>query len=427
MIRRLLPTLLLALAVAASPLPAPAGALAAPRPVTHGGQRTAAPADDPPSPTTDAISRAQAEADHAATAESAIEAQLTGARTELDQAGRIAEQAVEAYDGARVRLDKAQATALEATAHGSAAEAARAAAAEDAARLAAAMYRSGGVPELSAINALLGTPGPQAAGVQAEAVGQAGNSTRQILDAATSSAAAAAEAGRAARSAAAEATRAADAVEHTKAEAQARVTAQQARVTALAGRREGLLAALAQARHTTVELARQRQEASEALAARQAEKAAKATAAAAVARPAAPPAPAVTDDDRPRNGAAWTERGARAAIAFARSKLGLPYVWGGEGPRGYDCSGLTMLAWAQGGKHLTHFAADQYAESTPVAYRDLRPGDLVFWSHTGKAADIHHVAVYVGDDQIIEAPHTGAVIKQASLWIMGPPDFYARP
>ncbi|MGW4651708.1 C40 family peptidase, partial [Kitasatospora sp. NPDC004289] len=123
----------------------------------------------------------------------------------------------------------------------------------------------------------------------------------------------------------------------------------------------------------------------------------------------------------------WSADGAAAAIAFARSKIGLPYIWGGEGPAGYDCSGLTMMAWRRAGKSLTHFAADQYAESTPVSYAQLRPGDLVFWTDTGRARDIHHVAIYIGDDQMIEAPRPGTAIKQASLWIMGRPDFYGRP
>ncbi|WP_344333823.1 C40 family peptidase, partial [Kitasatospora putterlickiae] len=154
-------------------------------------------------------------------------------------------------------------------------------------------------------------------------------------------------------------------------------------------------------------------------AAERAAEAAERAAAVKAAPPAATPAP---PPPRP-----WTAEGAAEAIAFARTKIGLPYVWGGEGPGGYDCSGLTMMAWRQGGKRLNHFAADQYAQSTPVSYRQLRPGDLVFWSTTGRAADIHHVGLYIGDDQMIEAPRAGMPIKQASLWIMGTPDFYARP
>ncbi|MEE1826276.1 NlpC/P60 family protein, partial [Streptomyces sp. BE20] len=108
-------------------------------------------------------------------------------------------------------------------------------------------------------------------------------------------------------------------------------------------------------------------------------------------------------------------------------RIGLPYVWGGEGPGGYDCSGMTMMDWRQGGKRLNHFAAVQYAQSSPITYRQLRPGDLVFWSSNGRAADIHNVGLYIGDDQMSEAPRPGTRSKQASLWILGTPDVSARP
>ncbi|MEY9944333.1 C40 family peptidase [Kitasatospora sp. GAS1066B] len=406
--RRLLTAVLLTLTALAGLLAAPAPSLA----------------DDPPHPSTDTIAGARAEADRRAAAVGAIEARLTGARNELEQAGRIAEQAVEAYDGAQVKLAKARAAATDAGNRAAAAEAARAAAAEDAAGLAAASYRLGTSPELAALNDLLNAQGPHEATEQAAAVGAAGRSTRQILDAATATAKAATEAVGAARAATDQAQRAATAVDQARKRAQSRLAVQQGQVTELGKRRERLLAELAAARDTTVDLERQRQSAVEAIAAQQAEAAAKAAAQAAAeaaARPSVAPAPPV-DGSAP-----WSQAGAQAALDFARGKLGLPYIWGGEGPDGYDCSGLTMLAWRQGGKQLTHFAADQYAESTPVTYDQLRPGDLVFWTQTGRAADIHHVALYIGDDQIIEAPRTGTAIKQASLWIMGTPDFYARP
>ncbi|MFC5911532.1 C40 family peptidase, partial [Streptacidiphilus monticola] len=111
----------------------------------------------------------------------------------------------------------------------------------------------------------------------------------------------------------------------------------------------------------------------------------------------------------------------------AEAQVGDAYVWGGAGPDSFDCSGLTMRAWQRAGVALPHYAADQYAESTPLTYRQLRPGDLVFWSHDGSPAGIYHVALYIGDDRMIEAPRTGDVVKVASLWIMGTPDFYARP
>ncbi|BFV58503.1 hypothetical protein KCMC57_up36070 [Kitasatospora sp. CMC57] len=413
MARRILPTLLLTLSGLFGLLPVAGAAPAAPG--------IAAPADDP-YPTSDDIAAAQAEEAARATDAAAIEARLSAAQADLERSGREAEQAVEAYNGAQARLTRARAEAARTGAEAAVAAAARVAAAERAAELAAETYRQGVSPQLSALDALLGADGPRAISAQAAALGMVGTRTKGILDTATATAAEAARTAEAAGAAEAEAVRAADAVRLAKERAEARLAAQQTQVTEIAARREQLLAALAAARNTTLDLERQRREALEAVAARQAEEAARAAAAAEAAAAAAarPSADSATESS-------WSAGGAQAAIAFARSKIGLPYIWGGEGPAGYDCSGLTMMAWRRAGKNLTHFAADQYAESTPVSYAQLRPGDLVFWTDTGRARDIHHVALYVGDDQMIEAPRPGMAIKQASLWIMGRPDFYARP
>ncbi|MFJ2865041.1 C40 family peptidase [Kitasatospora sp. NPDC087314] len=413
MARRLLPTLLLSLTALLGLLPAAQAAPADPEPTTGPAR------PDDPYPTAEEIDRARAEADRTAASVTAIEAGLTAARAELDRAGRSAEQAVEAYNGAQLALARARTEEAAAGRRATAAEAERSEAAADAAQLAAETYRQGAGAELSALNALLGARGPREAGDRAAVVGVASERTRQILDAATSTAAAATRAAAAARTATEAAEKAATEVGAAKTRAEARLAAQQGAVVAADRRREQLLTDLAAARHTTVDLERRRSEALEATAVREAEAAAeKAAAAEAAAKDtqAAPPA------DRP-----WSAEGAAAAIAFARSKIGLPYIWGGEGPAGYDCSGLTMMAWQEGGRQLNHFAADQYAQSTPISYRQLRPGDLVFWTGTGRAADIYHVGLYIGDDQMIEAPRVGMPVKQASLWIMGTPDFYARP
>jgi cell wall-associated NlpC family hydrolase len=100
-------------------------------------------------------------------------------------------------------------------------------------------------------------------------------------------------------------------------------------------------------------------------------------------------------------------------VAIAQRYLGVPYVWGGASPSGFDCSGLTMYCYAQIGIPMSHGATDQQRQSTPVALSDLRPGDLVFF---GNASYSHHVAIYAGGGSVIEAPHTGDVVRYGSLY-----------
>ena len=97
---------------------------------------------------------------------------------------------------------------------------------------------------------------------------------------------------------------------------------------------------------------------------------------------------------------------AGAAVAEAYNKLGDAYVWGAAGPSTFDCSGLTMWAWARGGVSLPHSAADQYNVIQHVAQADTQPGDLVFFG-----SPIHHVGIYIGGGRMISAPHTGDVVK----------------
>jgi cell wall-associated NlpC family hydrolase len=90
------------------------------------------------------------------------------------------------------------------------------------------------------------------------------------------------------------------------------------------------------------------------------------------------------------------------AVRFAYSQLGKVYKWAAEGPDAYDCSGLTMAAWRSVGVNLPHNAARQYRTVRRVDRAQLRPGDLVFYYR-----DIHHVAMYIGDGRVIEAPQAG--------------------
>jgi cell wall-associated NlpC family hydrolase len=106
---------------------------------------------------------------------------------------------------------------------------------------------------------------------------------------------------------------------------------------------------------------------------------------------------------------------AAAAIAFAESKLGLWYEWGGTGDPSYDCSGLVQASWRAAGVQLPRVTWDQLAVGRPVqpALQDLRPGDLIFYL-AGE-----HVAMYVGNGLVIHAPTTGQRI-QYGRWDMMP-------
>jgi cell wall-associated NlpC family hydrolase len=98
-------------------------------------------------------------------------------------------------------------------------------------------------------------------------------------------------------------------------------------------------------------------------------------------------------------------------IAFAEAQVGKSYSWGAAGPYSYDCSGLTMTAYAQIGVHLPHSSAEQYNYGTHVAYSDLQPGDLIFLY-----SPIGHVELYVGHDLAVSAanPATGIVYVHPS-------------
>jgi len=96
-------------------------------------------------------------------------------------------------------------------------------------------------------------------------------------------------------------------------------------------------------------------------------------------------------------------------VGVAMHYLGVPYVWGGSTPHGFDCSGLVMYAFAQVGISLPHSSYAQFAMGTPVSIGQLEPGDLVFF------AGASHVGIYIGGGQFVHAPHTGDVVKISSL------------
>jgi peptidoglycan DL-endopeptidase CwlO len=103
--------------------------------------------------------------------------------------------------------------------------------------------------------------------------------------------------------------------------------------------------------------------------------------------------------------------GAAAAVRAAASQIGKPYRWGAAGPDSYDCSGLTMWAWAHGGVSLPHSSRAQYASLPKVPLSQLAPGDLIF-----RGSPIHHVSIYAGGGRVITAPQTGETVRYQSAF-----------
>ena len=112
------------------------------------------------------------------------------------------------------------------------------------------------------------------------------------------------------------------------------------------------------------------------------------------------PAPPVSSGGSARNAQA-----ARIAMQY----LGVPYVWGGATPSGFDCSGLAMYAYAKVGVSMGHYTGAIYAAFPKVAYSDLQPGDMVFFSGLG------HMGIYIGGGMMVHAPHTGDVVRVAPI------------
>jgi cell wall-associated NlpC family hydrolase len=113
---------------------------------------------------------------------------------------------------------------------------------------------------------------------------------------------------------------------------------------------------------------------------------------------------------------------ANAAIRAGLIKVGSPYVWAAGGPSAFDCSGFTQWAFGQAGIRLPHYSGAQYAMTTRISASQLQPGDLVFWGGSGSA----HVAIYMGNDQLVHAFGSGGVdVTALDGWWM-PPSGYGR-
>lgn len=131
------------------------------------------------------------------------------------------------------------------------------------------------------------------------------------------------------------------------------------------------------------------------------------------------PAPTPAPEPEPEPTPSYSGNAASTAINAAMGYIGTPYVWAGESASGLDCSGLTMVSYAAAGVYLTHSSRVQYGEGTQVPLDAAQPGDLVFWSSDGSQSGIYHVAIYLGDDTMIEAPTFGMTVRVTPMRYSG--------
>ena len=385
-------------------------------------------------PSDEEIARAR-EAENAAKMSVAqIEVELASVKSEAEVALQKAMSAAEELNGARYSLEQATQTARQAQADADKAKADYEAGKQEIASIAQTAYRDGG----SSLDSI--APYLSADGLRTDETKQAtlnsfaasANVKMQKVAALEQVANVMNDAAIQAQAKQAEATAQ---VETRSAAAQSAANNARNAQAMTAARRDALVAELARKQNTTVELINQREaeleaqrQAAAAEAARQAAaaEAARQQAAAEAARRAREqqnsytpaPAPAASyddDDDTPSSGGGGggNSDAAAGAIAWAKSKLGARYVWAGEGP-GYDCSGLVTMAYRSQGIYLTHWSQAQYSEGTRVPVSQAQPGDLIFWNWDG--GNIDHVAIYLGNNQIIEAPTFGVPVRITSIY-----------
>lgn len=401
---------------------------------------------DPVYPSAGEVNAAQAAVGNKAARIAVVEGQLKVSNARLAEVQKAAAMAAESYNLARLLMEQRTDAAKAAQKRAASAQKIADAASDKLGQFAAATYRQGG--NLGQLEAFLSSKGPQEVLDRAAGIQLITDIRNRIMQDANASSVVASVLRRQAAQALAQQLAAEQAAKSARAAAQAQVGVAAAETARIAATQSQMITELAALRNTSVALERKRQAGLDAEAERRAAAAAQAAAAARARAAAARAAVQARADARTRaaeNRARAAEDRAReardkanrprtpspvpdfpspspppsrgnvsAVIEFARSQIGEMYLWGAAGPDAWDCSGLTMMAWAQSGVNLSHYTGWQWAETQRVPLSDLQPGDLVFYGDSG--ATSHHMGLYTGNGMMIEAPRAGVPVREASIW-----------
>lgn len=387
----------------------------------------------PPNPSDDQLGSSKADANAKATKVGQLTNQVAQAESQLAQLQADVELKMEDANRALVDLQSAQDAAVQAKADADAAKVAADSASQDIVdarkaldEFAAGSYKQGTTIG-SMVSAYLGSTSPENLLDRAQMLDAVGASQLDALNTMEMARTEKANKDSAARlaldvanqkqAAAMAAKTAADAASAAAEQAQNNQVATSQQLQAQKDAAESQLAA---AQANTAGLQSQRQQYLDWLAAKQAEEAAQNQ----------PPPPGGGPGPAPPPAASG---GVRAVINRALSQLGVPYAWGGgnaNGPTrgihdggvadmygdynkiGFDCSGLMIYAFAAAGKRLPHYSGYQATAGRRVPLSQKAPGDMLFWATRGQ---IHHVALYIGNNQMVEAPYSGSHVRIAQV------------
>ena len=368
-------------------------------------------ANDKTIPSKRTVNEARAKAQAARSQVAALQTKIAASSAKLVTLGANLSDASELYNGAVYQEQQAKQKSDAAASEAAAADQKAAATATELNRFASAAYRSGG--DIARVSSMLSANGPQDLIDQASTIDVLGDRQSTALRRVNVARAAALVLKGQAAQALADQQAATDQVKTSRDKAQGLVDEQQRQANELAAQQGQLRAQVALLASRSERLAAQR---TAGLAARAAAEAAESGTGDGgnldIPRGILLGMPVNVPEGRQRG----TKVGAAKSVAYARAQIGKPYLWAADGPASFDCSGLTMMAWRQSDVSLPHWSVAQYATGKKISLANIRPGYMVFFAtDLTEYRSIHHVGLYIGNGQMIEAPFTGSFVRVSSI------------